>query len=341
VISFRGLLLRHGYTFLFSYVFAVQAGLPIPADPLLLIMGALVGDGQYSLWLSFTTATIGALAGDYFWYELGRMRGRSILRLLCKMSLEPDTCVRKTESQLSTRGLWTLLFAKFVPGVSLVSMPLAGAIRMPRARFLITDLAGCMLWCGSYLVAGQIFHRQITWLIERIGLLGRQAGEIALILLAIFAGWKYFQRWRLRRELRINRITPQEAFDLLSNGEPVTLVDLRNPAEIEQEGFKIAGARVLRAADLRDRSHEIPDDHAVILYCSCPNEVTSARVALELKRAGIRKVHPLEGGFDAWRAQDLPIEPYPEASPIHAPDKTTWPAGANACPLENSYRASD
>lgn len=272
MISFRGLLLRHGYAFLLSYVFTVQVGLPIPADPLLLIMGALVGDGQYSFWLSFAAATIGAIAGDYFWYELGRRRGRSILRVLCKLSLEPDTCVRKTELQLSTRGLWTLLFAKFVPGVSLVSMPLAGAIRMPRWRFLTTDLAGCMLWCGTYLTVGRVFHRQITNLVEALGLFGRQAGVVVLVLLTIFAGWKYLQRWRLRRELRINRITPQAAFDLLMSGGPITLVDLRNPTEIEQEGFKIAGALVLRPADLRDKSHEIPEHHEVILYCSCPSK---------------------------------------------------------------------
>jgi membrane protein DedA with SNARE-associated domain/rhodanese-related sulfurtransferase len=322
-------------------VFAVQVGLPIPADPLLLIMGALVGDGRYSLWLSFAAATIGAITGDYFWYELGRLRGRSILRLLCKLSLEPDTCVRKTEMQLSSRGVLTLLFAKFVPGVSLVSMPLAGAIRMPRWRFLATDLAGCMLWSGTYLIVGKIFHRQITRLIEALGLFGRQAGVIAVVLLGLFVGWKYFQRWRLRRELRINRITPRAALDLLMSGAPITVVDLRNPAEIEQEGFIIAGARVLRPADLRDRSHEIPDDHDVILYCSCPNEVTSARVALELKRAGIRKVHPLEGGFEAWRTLDLPIERYPEAVPDIISGDVAQQIDGVACPFEKTYRASD
>jgi membrane protein DedA with SNARE-associated domain len=268
VISFRSLLLRHGYAFLFSYVFAVQVGLPIPADPLLLIMGALVGDHQYSFWPSLAIATLAALAGDYFWYELGRRRGRSILSFLCKLSIEPDTCVRKTELRLTSRGAWTLLFAKFIPGMSLVSMPLAGAIRMRRPLFLSADLAGCMLWSASYLVAGKIFHTQLTKLIEALGLFGRQAGLVAITLASAYIGWKYFQRWRLRRELRINRIAPQAAFDLLASGHPVTLVDLRNVAEIEQGGFKIAGARVLRPDDLRSRSHEIPEQHEVILYCS-------------------------------------------------------------------------
>jgi membrane protein DedA with SNARE-associated domain len=267
-MSFRLLLLRHGYAFLFCYVLAVQVGFPVPADPLLLIMGALVGDRQYSFWTSLLVATIAGVSGDYFWYELGRFRGRSILRFLCKLSLEPDTCVRKTELQFTRRGAWTLLFAKFVPGMSLVSMPLAGAIRMRRWRFVLADIGGCTLWCAAYLLLGKIFHNQVTRVIEALGLFGRQATAIAVALAGAYIAWKYFQRWRFRRELRINRIDPQAAFDLLASGHGVTLVDLRNFSEIEQEGFIIAGARVLRPDDLRSRSHEIPVQHEVILYCS-------------------------------------------------------------------------
>lgn len=266
--SFRSLLLSHGYAFLFCYVFAVQAGAPIPADPLLLVMGALAGDGRYSFWVSVATAATAAVAGDIFWYELGRRRGRSVLALLCKLSLEPDTCVRKTELGFRKRGAWTLLFTKFIPGMSLVSMPLAGAIRMRRWRFLLADVIGCGLWSVTYLLAGKLFHRQIDVLISMLGLFGRRAGIIVVTLIAAYVAWKYLQRWRFRRELRINRLSPQEALDLMNSGGPITVVDLRNPAEIEEEGLKIAGAVVLRPDDLRSRSHEIPETHEVILYCS-------------------------------------------------------------------------
>jgi membrane protein DedA with SNARE-associated domain/rhodanese-related sulfurtransferase len=307
--SFHSLLLKHGYAFLFCYVFCVQAGAPIPADPLLLLMGALVGDGRYSLWLSAVAASAAALAGDTFWYELGRRRGRPVLALLCKLSIEPDTCVRKTESGFSRRGAWTLLFAKFIPGMSLLSMPLAGVIRMPRVRFLLADAAGCTLWTLVYLLLGKLFHRQIDALSELLGLFGRRAGVVVCALLAAYILWKFFQRWRLRRELRINRVSPQKAFDLIESGQPVTVVDLRNAAEIQELGLKIRGALVLQSSDLRSGSHQIPSDHDVILYCTCPNEATSARAALQLKRAGIRKVHPLAGGFDAWHKLGLPVEP--------------------------------
>jgi membrane protein DedA with SNARE-associated domain len=265
---FRSLLLRHGYAFLFCYVFGAQAGVPIPADPLLLIMGALAGDGRYSLWLAGILAIIAALAGDCFWYEVGRARGRSVLSVVCKLSLEPDACVRKTELRFRRRGAWTLLFAKFVPGMSLVSMPLAGVIHMRRWRFLVADAAGCSLWGFGYLFLGRLFHHQIDTLVSMLGFYGRRAGIVVASFLAAYIAFKYWQRWRFRRQLRINRVRPQEALDLMNSGQPITVVDLRNPAEIRDVGSKIAGARILRPEDLRSRSHEIPEAHEVILYCS-------------------------------------------------------------------------
>jgi len=268
VPSFRSLLLQHGYAFLFCYVFAVEAGAPLPGDPLVLVMGALVGDGLYSFWASVATAMAAALAGDIFWYELGRRRGRSVLALLCKLSLEPDTCVRKTELAFRKRGAWTLLFAKFIPGISLVSMSLAGASHMRRWRFLLTDVAGCGIWSVSYLLAGKLFHRQIDELLVMLGLFGRRAGMIVVGLIAGYIAWKFLQRWRFRRELRINRVTPEEALALMNSGSPITVVDLRHPEDVEQEGLKIKGAMVLGPEDLRAKSHEIPDSHEVILYCT-------------------------------------------------------------------------
>lgn len=267
-MSLRSLLLRHGYAFLFCYVFSVQAGLPIPADPLLLIMGALAGDGRYSLLASLVGATLAAMAGDHLWYELGRRRGSAILGFLCKLSLEPDSCVRKTQLDFSKRGAWTLVFAKFIPGMSLVSVPVAGAIRMTRLRFLAADAAGSLLWCTCYLVLGRLFHQQVDQVVGFLGLFGRRAGLIAVVLIAAYLAFKYLQRWRFLRELRVNRIGPQEAFALLNGGHPAIIVDLRHPAEIERGGLKIAGALVMRPEELRDRSGEIPEQHEVILYCT-------------------------------------------------------------------------
>jgi membrane protein DedA with SNARE-associated domain len=268
VLSFRYLLLRHGYLFLFFYVLAAQLGLPLPADPLLLLMGALVGDHRYSLMRSFFAALIAAVAGDHLWYQLGRMRGHSILGVICKLSLEPDTCVRKTEVSFTKRGAAALLFAKFVPGMSLVSMPLAGMIGMPRGRFLLADAAGCALWTAGYLTLGLLFHHQVDLLIRWLGLFGRRAGLVILALITLYAGIKYLQRWRVRRNLRINRVTPQEVLDLLDAAAPVKIVDLRHPAEVERERIKLPGALLLSPDNLRAHASEIPPDHDIILYCT-------------------------------------------------------------------------
>lgn len=268
MFSFRYLLLQHGYLFVFGYVLTVGIGLPIPADPLLLLMGALVGDHHYSFMPSLVSAVVGALIGDVVWYEIGRFRGRSVLALLCKVTLEPDTCVRKTESAFAKGGGSALLVAKFVPGMSLLSVSLAGVSKMDYWRFLAADAAGCVLWASAYLVVGQIFHHQVDAVILWLGLFGRRAGLVIAALIGAYVAVKYFQRERFVRKLRINRIQPQDLREMLGSGEPLTIIDLRHPAEVERDGMKIAGALVLRPGELRSRSGEIPRENQIILYCT-------------------------------------------------------------------------
>ncbi len=268
MFSFHNLLLHHGYLLLFVYVLIVSVGVPVPVDPLFLLMGAQAGDHRYSLFLSILTAIVPALLGDILWYEIGKQKGRSVLGLLCKLSLEPDTCVRNTESAFSSRGSNALLFSKFVPGMSLASVTLAGISGMPFGRFVLADAAGCTLWASAYLTAGWLFHKQVDSIIGLLGLYGRRAGLVIVSLLALYLAYKYFQRWRFLRNLRINRITPEQVRDLLSAGCGITIVDLRHPAEVERVGIKIPNALVLRPEDLRSRSHEIPREQEIILYCT-------------------------------------------------------------------------
>ncbi|HLH04056.1 MAG TPA: DedA family protein [Bryobacteraceae bacterium] len=267
-LSLHYLLLRHGYLFLFVYTLAVSAGLPLPADPVFLLMGATIGNHQNHFVSSLLAAVIAAVLGDTVWYELGRRKGRSVLKLLCKLALEPDTCVRKTETAFGRRGAGAFLFAKFVPGLGIASACLAGVSKLPYARFLLADAAGCTLWISSYLLLGRIFHRQIDALIAALGLFGRRAGVLFLALIALYIGFKYIQRRLFFRKLRINRVTPQEARALLEAAEAVAVIDLRHPSDIEREGLKIAGARILRPEELTSRSHEIPESQQIILYCT-------------------------------------------------------------------------
>jgi membrane protein DedA with SNARE-associated domain len=262
------LLLKHGYLLLFFYVLAVAIGVPIPADPLLLLMGAMVGNHQYSFFVSLPIAVGAALVGDVLWYELGRSRGRWVMRFLCKLSLEPDACVRKTEMAFGKRGARLLLFAKFVLGMGLLSVSLAGVSKIPYWQFVVADVAGCTLWVSSYLLIGRIFHREVDVLIRWLGLFGRRAGLTVAILIALYILVKYLQRQRFIRKLRIDRITPSQALELIASEKPVTIVDLRHPGEVERNGMKIVGALVLRPDDLSADSRQIPPGREVILYCT-------------------------------------------------------------------------
>jgi membrane protein DedA with SNARE-associated domain len=208
LLSFHNLLLHHGYALLFVYVLVVSLGVPIPVDPVFLLMGAQAGDHHYSFFLSLLVALVPAVLGDIVWYHVGKYKGRSVLSLLCKLSLEPDTCVRKTETSFSTRGANALLFSKFIPGMSLVSVTLAGISRMPFGRFVLANSAGCTLWVSVYLGVGWLFHKQVDTIITSLGLYGRRAGLVIVTLLALYLAYKYFQRWRFIHELRVNRVTP-------------------------------------------------------------------------------------------------------------------------------------
>jgi membrane protein DedA with SNARE-associated domain len=269
VISFTQLLLLHGYYFVFFYVLAVGLGMPIPADPLLLVMGALAGDHHYSFLGAFFAALVPAVMGDCFWYELGRLKGTSVLRLLCRLTIEPDTCVRSAESTFSKRGASTLYIAKFIPGLSLISMPMAGVIGMSRRKFIFADVIGCALWVASYMLVGVLFHRQVDAIIAQLGFFGQRAGLVAVTILACYIGFKYLQRWRILRELRVNRITPLAVRELLDHSKnSITVVDLRHPAEVERDAFKIPGALVMRPEELRALAREVPRDQEIILYCT-------------------------------------------------------------------------
>ncbi|MGI8742936.1 MAG: VTT domain-containing protein [Bryobacteraceae bacterium] len=261
-------LLRYGYWVLFANVLVEQIGLPLPAVPVLLAMGALSGMGEFSLWVSLTLAVIAALASDLIWYRLGIQRGGRILGLVCRLSLEPDSCVSNTKTTLAKWGAYSFLFAKFVPGLSAVAAPMAGLTRMPLSKFLGADLLGSVAWSGTYLCTGYLFRNQLERAAESASRMGGALIAVILCLLGGYIGWKYYQRRRFIRDLRIARVTPEELQQLQESEEGVTIVDLRNALEFESGGVKIPGAIRMDAQEVEARHQEIPRDKDVVLYCS-------------------------------------------------------------------------
>jgi membrane protein DedA with SNARE-associated domain len=261
-------LLHHGYSLLLVWVFAEQAGLPVPSLPLLLAAGALAGSGQMNLLACLVIASLAAVSADSLWYQLGRRKGVRILKLLCKISIEPDSCVRRTEGIFARQGSRSLIFAKFIPGLGAVTPPLAGIFHMRPRRFLLFDALGALLWAGTFIGLGYAFSGEIEHIAERAASLGSRLLIILLAALAAYLAYKYIARLRFLRELRIARITVEELKQKLDTGEDVTIVDLRHSVEFEAEPDTIPGALHLDAAELEDENGALPRDREIVLYCT-------------------------------------------------------------------------
>jgi membrane protein DedA with SNARE-associated domain/rhodanese-related sulfurtransferase len=301
-------LVDHGASVLFLVVFVEQVGLPIPALPLLIAAGALVGAGKMSVLTALLVPIAASLPPDLAWYYLGRVKGGKVLGFLCRISLEPDSCVRDTENLFHRNGPRALLLAKFIPGFSTVAPPLAGIVGMGAATFLFYDTVGALIWAGLCSGVGALFSNQL----EQLALVFDQTGGWFLTIIGVglagFIGYKFFHRQKFLRDLRMAKITVDELKQRMDAGDPITVVDVRHPLALELDPETIPGALNFLMEEIEHRHHEIPRDRDIILYCSCPNEVSSARTALLLKKKGIHRVRPLEGGLDAWRERKFPIE---------------------------------
>ena len=261
-------LIHHGYVVLLGWVFVEQAGIPVPATPLLLAAGALAGAGQLNIFAALFWAGLGAVAADSIWFQLGRHRGIKILQLLCRISLEPDSCVRRTEGIFSKQGARSLLVAKFVPGLGLVTPPLAGIFHMRFRRFLLFDVMGSLLWAAAFLSVGYAFSSQIERVAERLASLGGWLLVLIVGALALYIGYKFVARQRFLHDLRIARITVEELKEKIDSGEDLVIVDLRHSVDFEAEPETIPGALHMDAKELQEKNDRLPRDREVILYCT-------------------------------------------------------------------------
>ncbi len=260
--------LRHGYVVLFGAAFVEQIGVPIPSAPVLLAAGALAAGGNLSLPFIILLGVLGAVPGDLLWYQLGRHRGNQVLRLICRLSLEPDSCVRRTEDVFVRHGGRSLLAAKFIPGLGTAASPMAGYLGMSVSRFLAHDVAGAALYVITYSCIGYVFSSQIEDLARLLARFGNGAILLALALLAGYLGRKYLQRRRVLRELRVARISPEELVRKLAAREELVILDLRNEFGSEEDLVQLPGAVRMLPAELEMRHQEIPRDRDIILYCT-------------------------------------------------------------------------
>jgi len=302
-------IIRHGYLWLFLLALLERIGLPLLLTPVVIGAGAVAGLGEMSLTWIILLTVVASEIGDLFWYELGRSRGASVLRILCKISLEPDSCVRQSENAFARHTTIALIYSKFLPGVGHLGAPIAGLSGMPRRRFLLLNALGSLLWAACFALLGYIPARKLPIDV----LLETAAGWLLLLLFGALIGniiWKYVQRQRFIRSLRVSRMTVEELKDALDRGERPFVVDLRHALEFVVDPRTVPTAVRISPDELPNRNAEIPRDREVVLYCTCPSEATSAKVAMELKKIGIIKVRPLAGGLKAWQDRGYPMDEF-------------------------------
>jgi membrane protein DedA with SNARE-associated domain len=258
-------LLKHGYWVLGVWVMAEQLGVPMPSVPMLLAMGALTGIAGYSFVLATTIVVVASVSADTSWYVIGRWKGHSVLRFLCRISLEPDSCVSSTRLWFKKLGAWALVVAKFVPGLSTIATPMAGLSRMPPWKFLVADTAGALIWGSSIMGIGFAFREQIEHVAELAAQLGARLIAVVGGSALLWIAWKQWQRRRFIKSLKVARITPEEVLERLAD---FAIVDLRSAVEIELDGMKLPGALWFDRGELQRHHQQIPRDRDVVLYCT-------------------------------------------------------------------------
>ena len=257
---------RHGYLLLFLWVLAEQGALPLPSAPLLLASGALVKDGRLSAHLIVLTGVTASLISDTCWYLLGRFRGVKVLRLICRVALEPDSCVRQAETTFLRYGVRSLLIAKFVPGLNTVSPPMAAISGVGVSRFILFDGMGAAIWIGAFVGLGYVFSNQLDLVWDYAERMGSWLAVLVVALLAAWILWKYIQRRRFLKTLAVSRITAPELRDKLEAGEAMVVVDVRSLLESEYDA--VPGALRIPLEELESRHVDIPRDRDIILFCS-------------------------------------------------------------------------
>lgn len=296
---------RHGLVAVAVAVLLHQLGAPLPSTPLLLLLGAESAARDGFALRAFAAITGAAMLANAAWFWAGRRLGRRVLAALCRISISPDSCVRQNEVSFARHGVLTLLSAKFVPGLSMLAPPLAGALGMGTGRFLAWNLLGSALWAAAGLAAGRVFHAQIDALLRELGRLGGSAIVLCAVAAAAYLGWRLWRRALVQRELRrVERLGPAEVAALQRQGRDIVFVDVRGGPLAS----RIPGARRLDLGALNDAALAgWPAQAEFVTYCACPNDVSAARAAQWLKQQG-REARVLRGGIDAWTRAGLGLE---------------------------------
>ncbi|QIL79555.1 sulfurtransferase [Diaphorobacter sp. HDW4A] len=306
------LIREFGFGIVFLNVLIEQLGAPIPAYPVLVITGALEGASMGRLAMLIVIAVVAALIADVIWYRAGKVYGGAVLGRICRISLSPDACIRQTESVYGRWGPKSLLIAKFVPGFASIASALAGTVGTPLSTFVLFDTLGALIWVGSAVFLGSLFSSTVQDLLDVLSALGKWGLLLVLFVFVVFLLRKWWQRTRTLRSLKMPRLSVHELAGMNAHGVFPTVIDVRDVSQYQR-------GRIPRAQSWKSisRQSSLPHEplmpqeqhaHGLVVYCDCPHEISAARLAKQLQRAGFTNVRPLVGGLEAWRAAGFEVE---------------------------------
>jgi len=259
------LVARYGLAAVFLVTFLENAGLPIPAFPVLMLAGAYASAQHTAVPLVVGVAIAGALLADGIWYFVGRWRGKAVLDHLCRVSFNPDACLERAVDGFHRRKSATILFAKFLPGVNTIMPPLAGVAAMPFLLFLLLDFAGALLWAGAGVALGFAFGEEIA---ETAREFQGMMGWLLLSGLAATVAWRIAYRFWLVKRYSARRLEPEEVHRMMREGAEVLVLDLRRDDDYAASDRMVAGAVRVRPASFHRHAHHLPRDRDLVFYCT-------------------------------------------------------------------------
>jgi membrane protein DedA with SNARE-associated domain len=298
-VQFMAFVAQWGLALAFGTVFLDQLGIPAFAATILIAAGAVADESSLRPEAVLAVAVVACLFADHLWFFLGRRFGRRILGGICRLSLSPDTCVRQTDDLIARFGAPLLLVAKFIPGVSAVTIPTVAAMGLSYGRFLVFDIGGSAIWCATYIAIGMIFGREIDKVIDLMGLVGGRAFIALALIFGLYIALKILHRRRLQRLYHLVRISPEEMQELVANEPRLLVLDARSSLARAEDPRTLPRSMFV---DYENALQMLPEDArewVIVTFCTCPNEASAALLAERLLKDGYVRVRVLVGGTDA------------------------------------------
>ena len=287
--------LKHdAVSIVFVNVLLQQLGLPIPAVPTLLLAGSLALSTGWVAQL-VAAALVASVLADGAWYLAGRGYGYRVLSGLCRLSLNPGSCVSRAESLFMRWDVWSLVLGKFVPGFAIVGPPIAGAMGLPFFRFLTAAALGAFLWAGGAMLLGYTMRVEVQWLMGAIDHHSGTAVAVVTGTTGAWLSWKLLRRLRFQRTKDVQFIAADDLMTEMDSAQPPLLIDLRGPARLALEG-PVPGATPASLDTVAQAVEGVNRQRLIVALCACPQDATAMAAVRLLAKQGYRNVRALKDG---------------------------------------------